>query len=77
MALPPLTAIVSVAGFAMKITKYKTAMGHDVASLDNEVNRLMQQEGFKPYGPQYFAPSDDPEAVDKKAFFQPMVMEAF
>ncbi len=61
----------------MKILKYKTAMGHDIPSLDSEVNRLMQQEGFKPYGPQYFAPTDGSDAADKNGFFQPMVLEGF
>ena len=61
----------------MKIQKYKTARGHDVASLDDEVNRLMQQEGFKPYGPQYFAPWEEPGYPDINGFFQPMVLEGF
>jgi hypothetical protein len=52
----------------MKIIEYKTATGSDIPSLDMAVNKLIN-EGFEPYGQQYFATSEKPE----QGFVQPMI----
>ena len=59
----------------MKIEKYKTVCGKDLATLDQRVNELMLQ-GFEPYGQQYYAAWDD-TSVDSDAFIQPMVKKAY
>ena len=55
------------------IKKYITVNALDIKTLDEEVNRLLQQ-GFEPYGPQYYVEWCI-EGVVERRFLQPMVTE--
>ena len=56
-----------------QIKKYITVNAIDLKTLDEEVNRMIQQ-GFQPYGPQYYAEWCI-EGVVERRFLQPMVAE--